>query len=225
MKSSWLIKSRHPKVILFFGGWGSEPRAFEPVSSEMYDVLMCYDYRELSNPVDVNNLFLNYDEVWLVAWSLGVWVAHEVLKGADFPFQGAVAVNGTLNPVDEHEGIVPVIFNGTLNNLSPNSLLKFNWRMLSNAEERQLFEHHAGTRTVDELKSELAFLKNCVHPTGNTLFQVALIGDEDRIFLTVNQHHYWNAKVRVVNCAVSHFPFYKAGSWDKLMNWIKDTHE
>jgi biotin synthesis protein BioG len=225
MKSSWLIKSHHPKVILFFGGWGSEPHAFEPVSSGMYDVLMCYDYRELSNPVDVNDLFLNYDEVWLMAWSLGVWVAHEVLNGIDLPFTGTIAVNGTLIPVDEQQGIAPAVFEGTHANLSPINLMKFNRRMFSKEEERKLFEHHACTRSVDELKCELAALKNMILPRENSLYQYAIIGDEDKIFLPLNQLRYWDLGVKIVHRNVPHFPFFEAGTWENLMQWINDAHE
>ena len=45
MKCSFLVREGHPRLLLFFSGWGGEERLFSRYRPEGADFLLCYDYR------------------------------------------------------------------------------------------------------------------------------------------------------------------------------------
>ena len=66
------------KLILFFNGWAMTPVTVEHLSiPEGYDVLIFWDYRD-DEAVELD--FMAYEEVRVVAWSMGVWVADRYLQ-------------------------------------------------------------------------------------------------------------------------------------------------
>ena len=69
-----------------------------------HDLLICYDYQDLTLDFD----FSAYQQIRVVAWSMGVWVAERVLQG--ITLQSATAVNGTGLPCDDGFGIPYAIF-------------------------------------------------------------------------------------------------------------------
>jgi biotin synthesis protein BioG len=124
MKKLWINKKNNPDLLLFFNGWGMDEKPFNHLAVDNdLDILMVYDYTTLD---DVKELDA-YKTVHLVAWSLGVFAAAKVLAGKKFA--SAVAINGTLKPIDEGEGIAPAIFQGTIDLWSEASRMKFNRRM------------------------------------------------------------------------------------------------
>ena len=66
------------KLILFFNGWAMTPVTVEHLSiPEGYDVLIFWDYRD-DEAVELD--FMAYEEVRVVAWSMGVWAADRYLQ-------------------------------------------------------------------------------------------------------------------------------------------------
>lgn len=125
------------------------------------DLMICYDYRSLD--FDFTQL-QSYRSITVVAWSMGVRMADIVLsRVTDLPITQRIAINGTPYPIDEERGIAPVIFNGTLNGLNEQSLLKFYRRMCGSAKAYQQFLPHAAQRSVDDLKEELAAIARHDH--------------------------------------------------------------
>ena len=53
-----------------------------------HNLLICYDYQDLTLDFD----FSAYQQIRVVAWSMGVWAAERVLQG--ITLQSATAVNG-----------------------------------------------------------------------------------------------------------------------------------
>ena len=100
-------------------GWGLDEQPFCFLDSESHDVFMLYDYRDLSFPVDVKALFRPYKEIYLLAWSLGVWVSQSLKNLLPDRTAFSVAINGTLQPIHQQYGIAPDIFASTLQHLSP----------------------------------------------------------------------------------------------------------
>ena len=112
--------------MLFFAGWGSEENLFRHPVEEGYDYLLCFDYRTLDfdyTPIE------GYTEIRLLAWSMGVWVASRVFTGHSFSWQMKLAVNGTPFPIDDRRGIPEMIFKGTLEHFSEDTLTRFRRRM------------------------------------------------------------------------------------------------
>jgi biotin synthesis protein BioG len=104
-------------LLLFFSGWGMDPRPFRFLGTGESDVLLLFDYRKGGESPDFGSLFSSYDRVMLVAWSLGVAVANRVVREWAGRLADAVAINGTTRPVDEQFGIPADVFDGTIENL------------------------------------------------------------------------------------------------------------
>lgn len=120
------------------------------------DLIICYDYRSLDFD---KTLLSTYTQIQVVAWSMGVWAASQVLQGSNLPITQSIAINGTPFPIDDARGIPPIIFEGTLNNLSEATLQKFRRRMCGSGSDFKAFCEIAPQRTVEELKEELAAIR------------------------------------------------------------------
>lgn len=191
MKQHFIIKQDHKHLILFFAGWGMDETPFENISPTDCDWMICYDYRSLEFNADQLD---KYTEITLIAWSMGVWVASQIIKQfSQLPIFQSIAINGTPYPIHETKGISPSVFEGTLQGLNEQTLLKFQRRMCSSGTDYKKFQMMAPKRTVEELKEELAAIqKQCLSlAPSDFVWQKAVIGSNDRIFLPDNQWLAW----------------------------------
>ena len=111
MQIDRLIQAGHKHLVLFFNGWSAPPALFRHLELPTHsDCWLVYDYRQLSFshlPVEL----ATYDSIQVYAWSLGVWVASQVLpKWGDLPITKAIAINGTPAPLSRTEGIPEAAF-------------------------------------------------------------------------------------------------------------------
>lgn len=184
-------KENHPCLTLFFAGWGMDEHPFidyRPIGS---DLLVCYDYRSLDFDF---SLLEGYREIRVVAWSMGVWAASCLLQGkGNLPVSDRIAVNGTLTPVDDEEGIPPLIFKGTLDGLNERSLQKFYRRMCGSGEATKHFLERAPQRNIEDLREELRLIgeRAVANPVPSFTWKIAAIGTDDLIFGAANQHRAW----------------------------------
>ena len=190
MKQTFIKKEGHPRLMLFFAGWGSEENLFRRPVEEGYDYLLCFDYRTLD--FDYTQIE-GYTEIRLLAWSMGVWVASRVFTGHSFPWQMKLAVNGTPFPIDDRRGIPKMIFKGTLEHFSEDTLARFRRRMCGSSGQTEEFLSRTPTRTAEELREELAALAQGITAYGSSSFiwDRAIIGNRDKIFPPRNQHEAW----------------------------------
>ena len=192
VKTRLLSGASSERLLLLFAGWGMDVRPFEGMA-RAFDTLVVWDYRELSGlpplpgdrPVDV------------VAWSMGVWAAGQVLARGQVV--SATAVNGTPWPIDEVRGIPPAVFEGTLAGFGAAGLMRFRRRMCGGAAGLKAFEAVAPERSVEELGEELAALGRAIgeRPAGDFVWTRAVACREDRIFpLAAQQAAFPEALVR-----------------------------
>ena len=91
-----LLRQNGRDLLVYYAGWGTPPHT--AVHSlglpEHHDILLCWDYRSLHTP-DAD--WGAYQNLRLVAWSLGVWAAEHSLP-AGLSWSAATAVNGTPLP-------------------------------------------------------------------------------------------------------------------------------
>lgn len=114
----------------------------------------------------------------------GVWAASQVMKQyPSLPVSQSTAINGTLYPIHETKGITPSVFEGTLQGLNAQTLLKFQRRMCGSAADYKAFQTIAPKRPVEELKEELAAIRQQYLSSlpSEFVWQTAIIGDNDRI--------------------------------------------
>lgn len=78
---------------------------------------------------------------------MGVWAASQTVpqlsspgtSGEGIHMANSIAINGTPYPIDQHMGIPPAIYHGTLDGLTGASLHKFLRRMCANGAAFKAF--------------------------------------------------------------------------------------
>ena len=69
MKQSYIIHEHHPRLLLFFAGWGADETPFKMYRPAASDFMVCYDYRTLD--FDASGLE-KYREINLIGlWGYG----------------------------------------------------------------------------------------------------------------------------------------------------------
>ncbi len=179
-----------PRLLLFCAGWGMDEHPFLQYAPPDSDFMICYDYRTLD--FDTSPL-AGYTVIDVVAWSMGVWAASQVLSKVSLPIRRRIAINGSPFPIDEKRGIPPAIFMGTLEGLNEASLRKFQRRMCADGNVFARFQLTAPERSIEELKEELAAVAEQYRmlPTETFAWEQAIIGESDRIFPPTNQRAAW----------------------------------
>ena len=80
MKSEWLHQAPAGELIIFCNGWGMDATPFQPLGARDYDVLMLFDYYDLSLDCDLETLFQK-----LSGYSPHLLVHGGVGRTADIP--------------------------------------------------------------------------------------------------------------------------------------------
>lgn len=191
MKQIYIIHQHHPRLLLFFAGWGADATPFENYLPKDSDFLLCYDYRTLD--FDTSLLF-GYREINVVGWSMGVWAASQLLPQLPISVATSIAINGTPYPIDDQRGIPTTIFRGTLDGLTGASLNKFLRRMCADTTAFKAFLQITPRRPLEELHDELVEIERMYHslPTATFHWQQAVVGSNDRIIPSENQLRAWN---------------------------------
>ncbi len=216
MIRKWLNKENNSKCILFFNGWGTDENAVSHIKPGNFDICMFSDYT--NSEINTED-FKAYKTVYLVAWSLGVYMASNILNGADLEFDKAIALNGTQKPVDEDMGIHPLIFNATLKTWNEKNRTKFNMRMLGGRKQYSELITRVGTRDIENQKKELSYIQKEVlsNAKAELHYDCVLIGRNDLIFTPTNQLNYWNEKSCIVERKIPHYPFEIFESWTQII--------
>ena len=195
MNIDFLRRTQCPALELFFAGWGMDSRPFAWAADSPHtancDFAVCYDYADMT--LDAAAL-RPYSEVRVRAWSLGVFAASLVLPDLPCAVSSALAINGTLTPVDDNLGIPVAVYDATLENLSAESMERFNRRMCG--AHRAVFETRRPERSLDSLLAELRHIRECAAREGTAQFtgwKMAVLGKRDKIFPIANMRKAWSA--------------------------------
>ena len=200
MNIDFLRRSGSPTLELFFAGWGMDSRPFAWAADAPHtadcDFAVCYDYTDIQlDKVNQANAQLHgYSKVRVRAWSLGVYAASLVLPDMGCAISTAVAINGTLWPVDDELGIPHAVYDATAANLTDESLERFNRRMCG--AHRAVFEQRRPLRSVDSLRAELLHIRECAADRTRPQFTgwtQAVLSSRDKIFPIANMRRAWAA--------------------------------
>lgn len=156
MVQKYIIKENNRKLLLFFAGWACDETPFKDYRPHNMDYMICYDYRTLEFDYSI---FEVYEQVNVVAWSMGVWAGGYILNHAPNYKGLTIAYNGSTIPIHNDEGIPVTVFESTLQNLTPSTLQKFLRRMCGNAQAYKAFMQITPRRDFDEIKEELQSIK------------------------------------------------------------------
>lgn len=213
MKKLWINKQDAPELLLFFNGWGMDEKPFKHLTVDNdLDVLMIYDYTTLEHIPELDD----YKIVHLTAWSLGVFAAAKLLAGKEFV--SATAINGTLKPIEEEQGIAPSIFQGTIDSWSEVARMKFNRRMCG--VHARHFNANAPERSIESQKTELIALQKLItnSPVPENIFRQAVISASDKIFLMHAQETHWqNNRIPIKVFDEPHYFFPEITSWKEML--------
>lgn len=213
MKIERILQEGSRTLVLFFSGWAASPVQFRHLSATS-DCWIVYDYRSLDFP----EIPAQYERVYLVAWSMGVWVASQVVR--DRRIRTATAINGTPYPESEAWGIPPAIFQGTLDRLDEANWARFCRRMCGSRTLAVRYEELTDRR-VGELREELAFLAEQIRrrPVTDFPWSRACVSLHDHVIPPENMLAYWHqAGVPVVELDAPHHPFHLWKSWEEIWN-------
>ncbi len=221
MITHWLARNATKRLIVFCNGWGMDHHPLTLLAPGGYDVLVLSDYRHCVLPENMETLTKGYDDIFLVAWSFGVWAAQHLFCGRGDLFSRAIAINGTLRPIDDDYGIPHQFFTATLENFSPSVLDRFYRRMCRPKQVLDGFLAHRPARTLEDQKEELEALeiliKNGVDEP--SMFDTAIVSATDLIIPTEHQRAFWQGRCRILEVEGCHFPFGTWASWPAIIEW------
>ena len=192
------------------------------------DLLALYDYRTLELSDDLADLpWDSYEAVTIVAWSLGVWAAEQVVPHWSIlpTKQRLIAVAGSPYPMHDQWGIPKQIFVGTLEGLTDENRQRFNRRMCGGKRYKQLYDI-LSERPTTELRDELQAVYDSLAtleasestPHTRLAWDLAIIGERDQIFPAKNLSTLWKA-VNVPTLLLPdgyHYLFDLWQSWSEL---------
>lgn len=215
MRIEWLCKKDTGRVIVFFNGWGMDAAAVSHLVTDS-DVVMFYDYRTLE--CDVLPSLVKYKEVYIVAWSMGVWAAAHVVPLLGVIPTFSVALNGSESPVDDQYGIPCQVYALTEKGMNERGREKFFSRMLANREELARFKEQKPDRDLEEQCEELVMIrKQSDWYKKNISWTKIYIGNRDIIFPVKNLQNWWSGKAPITLLECGHYPFYCFRSWEEII--------
>jgi biotin synthesis protein BioG len=216
MKAEWLHRAGHPRLLVFFAGWGMDAAPFRRLGASRWDVLAYYDYRRLDEVPCLSDVSA-YPEMALVAWSLGCAVGNRVAQEQGWLLSQALAINGTLMPEDEEAGIPARWMDATARNLSGGGWEKFVKRMCPDPVSCGAFDAGRPGRDLGGAVEELQVLRGLTAPAA-CVFRVACVSEADRIIAAGNQRRCWaRYAVPVRELQGPHYPFHMWGSWEEVL--------
>ena len=218
MRIEWLKREAKGRLLIFFHGWGMDARAVQHLHGEC-DIAVVCDYRNLTVDVKLLEELKQYRHIDVVAWSMGVWAAANVLPLCEIHPVRLVALNGTERPVDNSYGIPERIYRLTERGMNAEGRDKFMSRMFVNDEERRRFQACRPQRDLQEVCDELILIREQSAGLQHTLdWNRVYVSSGDVIFVPAQQMAWWQNRVKeIVPLEGGHYPFYHFESWEQIL--------
>ncbi|WP_418121031.1 pimeloyl-ACP methyl esterase BioG family protein [Campylobacter jejuni] len=203
MKYEFLCKNPDSKkLIVVFGGFASHPSHFSHLKSDK-NVILFYDYENF----DLNFDFKAFDELFLIAFSMGVCVANKLLK--ELNFKQKIAINGTNFGIDKLKGIHPAIFRKTLQNFKLEHFKEALFKERKNLTKDFIFKDEKALKIELEKLFDFALTKQ----EENLLWDKVYSSKEDEIF---PPNALKNSFKNLIFLDEPHFAFFHFKTWDEL---------
>ncbi|EAJ6966766.1 DUF452 family protein [Campylobacter sp. 2014D-0259] len=203
MKYEFLCKNPDSKkLIVVFGGFASHPSHFSHLKSDK-NMILFYNYENF----DLNFDFKAFDELFLIAFSMGVCVANKVLK--ELNFKQKIAINGTNLGIDKSKGIHPAIFKKTLQNFKLEHFKKALFKERKSLAKDFIFKDEKALKIELEKLFDFALIKQ----EENLLWDKVYSSKEDEIF---PPNALKNSFKNLIFLDEPHFAFFHFKTWDEL---------
>lgn len=203
MKYEFLCKNPDSKkLIVVFGGFASHPSHFSHLKSDK-NVILFYDYENF----DLNFNFKVFDELFLIAFSMGVCVANRLLK--ELNFKQKIAINGTNLGIDKSKGIHLTIFKKTLQNFKLEHFKEALFKERKSLAKDFIFKDEKVLKIELEKLFDFALTKQ----EENLLWDKVYSSKEDEIF---PPNALKNSFKNLIFLDEPHFAFFHFKTWDEL---------
>ncbi|ENN5892954.1 DUF452 family protein [Campylobacter jejuni] len=203
MKYEFLCKNPDSKkLIVVFGGFASHPSHFSHLKSDK-NMILFYDYENF----DLNFNFKAFDELFLIAFSMGVCVANRVLK--ELNFKQKIAINGTNLGIDKSKGIHPTIFKKTLQNFKLEHFKKALFKERKSLAKDFIFKDEKDLKTELEKLFEFALKER----NESFIWDKIYSSNHDEIF---PQNALKNTFSKLIFLDEPHFAFFHFKTWDEI---------
>ncbi|EAL1764609.1 DUF452 family protein [Campylobacter jejuni] len=203
MKYEFLCKNPNSKkLIVIFGGFASHPSHFSHLKSDK-NVILFYDYEKF----DLNFDFKAFDELFLIAFSMGICVANRLLK--ELNFKQKIAINGTNLGIDKSKGIHPAIFKKTLQNFKLEHFKKALFKERKSLAKDFIFKDEKALKIELEKLFDFALIKQ----EENFLWDKVYSSKEDEIF---PPNTLKNSFKNLIFLDEPHFAFFHFKTWDEI---------
>ncbi|MBE0675548.1 MAG: DUF452 family protein [Bacteroidales bacterium] len=223
MKTYIQRREKNDNLVIIFGGWGNDEKAFTPLFSENYDYILLFNY-SADSPMVLPEM-KSYKRITVIGWSMGVWAAEYLSAKLGINPDFAIAINGTPLPADDHYGIPLSEFEKTLNSITDRNMLKFYLRMFGDKKTYLANINRVPARTVKSLSDELRWLYNRIMEQKEPGFRwnVALISKNDRVFPSRNLLAYWQKSTGTAYAVLPqpHYLFHSWTSIDQLIQYAE----
>lgn len=209
MHKKYVSKTGASRLILIYADWATDWHLFAGLVHDGYDIVVISNYSDLSFKWKP---FFEYDEIVLIGWGFGVFIAsitaHEIMPRVTL----RIAVNGTLDPVSDIRGMHQTLFNKLCNSLTPSMLWQYWRRMTTNSDQYANLLDSRPTRTLSSLVDELHEIdaQLVFHAPPITDWDIAIVGRYDVIFPPENQRMAWAELCTVVSDDCGHLPDFEA---------------
>ncbi|EOB4242577.1 pimeloyl-ACP methyl esterase BioG family protein [Campylobacter jejuni] len=203
MKYEFLCKNPDSKkLIVIFGGFASHPSHFSHLKSNK-NVILFYDYENF----DLNFDFKAFDELFLIAFSMGVCVANRLLK--ELNFKQKIAINGTNLGIDKSKGIHPAIFKKMLQDFKLEHFKEALFKERKSLAKDFIFKDEKALKIELEKLFDFALTKQ----EENWLWDKVYSSKEDKIF---PPNALKNSFKNLFFLDEPHFAFFHFKTWDEI---------
>jgi len=206
-------------LLLVFLGYSFTPDCIQHLECGSYDLSVVYDYKTL----EVNLDFIQNRNVYVVAWSMGVWAASQFLAQGVEKFnatiQKAVAINGTPYGIDDRYGIPSQVFLKSIEQFDFEAFKK--WCFLGDLPRAKDFSFNENSKV--ELETLYRTIVEQKTPFQEIRFDKVIVSKKDVVFPPAASDYYGESPIYEdsspctrVNLLAAHFPFFKFNSFDEI---------
>ncbi len=224
MKTYISRREKNNRLVLLYGGWGTDENVFTPLLNNEFDFILFYNYS--ADEAFVFPEIKTYEKIVLIGWSLGVWAAEYMAPKTGIKPDVTIAVNGTPVPTDNKFGIPLNEFESILNNISEENMEKFYINMFGDRKTFKANIDRIPVRTIKSLKDELRWLYNRIMEQKEPGFRwdYAVTGKKDRIFPSENLISYWakEKQTKQIILPLTHYPFHKWSSLEDFISFVEN---
>ena len=169
------LKPDGRNLVLFVSGYGQDLNTFKRfVTSLPQDTAFAilYDYEDDEVFFDTSVLEC-FSKIRVIAWSMGVMMAPLLLQNMDKKcFEKCIAVNGTLDGIDDEYGIPKAVWDETISSMDDEHALNFIKLMCRSPALIEEYLKDRPKRSVASLKRELIYIRDLAEEM-NAISQIA----------------------------------------------------